>query len=175
MSTILISRKRRRNKHVSATKPLSFFNLMLQLFPQTQLNQLHLSGNALEFKKKKKKIDYCGRELHFKSTEKFSSQHIHISSVTYNFGWVLSKQEEMRRRPWDRFRFKRDIWYSPFILKNSPCCPSVNRIIAPTNNQPWCKSVWVNKTLNAHEKWFCAHQHLSVPAFFAFPSVSVFV
>ena len=45
---------------------------MLLLFPQTQLNQLHLSGNALEAKKKKKKkkmIDYHGPELHFKSTE----------------------------------------------------------------------------------------------------------
>ena len=45
---------------------------MFLLFPQTQLNQLHLSGNALEAKKKKKEremIDYRGRELHFKSTE----------------------------------------------------------------------------------------------------------
>ena len=25
------------------------------------------------------------------------------------------------------------------------------------------------QNLSAYEKWFCAHQHLSVPAFFAFP------
>ena len=100
-------RKHRRNKHASATKPLSFFNLILLLFPQTQLNQLHLSGNALEAKKKKM-IDYHGGELHFKSTEEIlfpTHTFHHLLAIS---GRVLSRQEEMRR-PWDRFRFKKDL------------------------------------------------------------------
>lgn len=39
--------KQQRSKHVSATKPLSSFNLTLLLRPQTPLNRLRFGGNSL--------------------------------------------------------------------------------------------------------------------------------
>lgn len=134
-------RKRGRNKHVSATKPLSFFSLMLLLFPQTQLNQLHLSGNALEVKKKKKKkIDYRGPELHFKSTEEilFPTHSHFISYLQFRVEYSPNRKRWGGGHGIDSD--SRDIWYSPFILKNSPRCPSVNRIIAPPTTSPDAKA-----------------------------------
>lgn len=46
--------------------------------------------------------------------------------------------------------------------------------MAPPTTSPDAKRLG-EQNLNAYEKWFCAHQHLSVPAFFAFPICLCFV